>query len=152
MNEQLMEQIRELIVLLRQHKLKELTLKTDGLSLEIKNSEQEQHQAIAISNDLPGQMLSCTSKEKEDDNYFYISSPLVGTFYRSPAPSSPPFAEIGEEIEPRQTLCIIEAMKVMNEIVSEKKGRIVEFLVENGEMVDYGKALVKLETIEESSL
>jgi acetyl-CoA carboxylase biotin carboxyl carrier protein len=148
MNEELMTQIQELVKLVKKNALKKLNLKADDLELEIVNSENE---VFTLKQDSahPAQVLSCTSRENESEKFFYISSPLVGTFYRAPAPSSPPFAEIGEEVEPRQTLCIIEAMKVMNEIVSEKKGRIVEFLVENGEMVDYGKALVKLELIEE---
>lgn len=150
MNEELMNQIQELVKLVKKNALKKLNLKSENLELEIVNSENE---AFVQGHEpaLPAQVLSCTSRDSESDKFFYISSPLVGTFYRAPAPSSPPFAETGEEVEPRQTLCIIEAMKVMNEIVSEKKGRIVEFLVENGEMVDYGKALVKLELIEDSA-
>jgi len=150
MNEELMSQVEELVKLVKKNALKKLNLKSDDLELEIVNSENE---IVTPTSEPahPAQVLSCTSRESENDQFFYISSPLVGTFYRAPAPSSPPFAEIGEEVEPRQTLCIIEAMKVMNEIVSEKKGKIVEFLVENGEMVDYGKALVKLELIEDPS-
>ena len=148
MNEELMNQIKELVKLVKNNALKKLNLKAQDLELEIVNSEIETPR-LAHDPALPAQVLSCSSQDPESDKFFYISSPLVGTFYRAPAPSSPSFVEVGEEVEPRQTLCIIEAMKVMNEIVSEKKGRVLEFLVENGEMVDYGKALVKLELVED---
>lgn len=151
MNEELMNQIKELVKLVKNNALKKLNLKAQDLELEIVNSEIETPR-LAYDPALPAQVLSCSSQDPASDKFFYISSPLVGTFYRAPAPSSPSFVEIGEEVEPRQTLCIIEAMKVMNEIVSEKKGRVLEFLVENGEMVDYGKALVKLELIEDMAV
>ncbi len=147
MNEQLMSQIRELIDLLKKNSLKEMKIKTEDLQIEIQNSTILEQ---PIPHELSVPVLSCTAQDPSD-RYFYVTSPLVGTFYRSPAPSSPPFAENGDEVDARQTLCIVEAMKVMNEIVSEKKGRIVEFLVENGEMVDFGKALVKLEVVEDLS-
>ena len=68
-------------------------------------------------------------------------SPMVGTFYRAPAPDSDPYVEVGTRVEEESTLCIIEAMKVMNEIKSEMKGVIVDILVENGEPVEYGQPL-----------
>jgi acetyl-CoA carboxylase biotin carboxyl carrier protein len=71
----------------------------------------------------------------------YISSPMVGTFYRAPDPSSPPFVEIGEPIQKNQTLCIIEAMKLMNEIESDIDGVLEEIYVQNGKPVEYGKKL-----------
>jgi acetyl-CoA carboxylase biotin carboxyl carrier protein len=74
---------------------------------------------------------------------------LVGTFYRSSSPSSDPYVEIGEMVEPRQTLCIIEAMKVMNEIASETKGKVVEIYPENGQIVDFNHVLFKIEPISE---
>ena len=72
---------------------------------------------------------------------------MVGTFYRAPAPDAAPFVEVGDEIEPEQTVCIIEAMKLMNEIKAELKGRVVEILVENGDPVDYGQPLFKIELL-----
>ncbi len=149
MNEKLLEQIKELIEWVKSNALNELSIKTEDLELKIKNTEESLTPHKGVSGGIP-QTLTCSSQDKDSDKFFFINSPLVGTFYRSPAPSSPSFVEVGDEVEPRQTLCIIEAMKVMNEIVSEKKGKIVEFLVENGEMVDYGKALVKLELLEET--
>jgi acetyl-CoA carboxylase biotin carboxyl carrier protein len=69
---------------------------------------------------------------------------MVGTFYRSPAPSEPPFAEIGDRIRSGQTVCIIEAMKLMNEIEAEVSGQIVEILVQNAEPVEYGQPLMRI--------
>ena len=74
-----------------------------------------------------------------------IESPIVGTFYRSSAPGAEPFVKIGSKVEADQTICIVEAMKVMNEIKAEKSGVIKEILVENGQPVEYGQPLFVLE-------
>jgi len=71
-----------------------------------------------------------------------VESPMVGTFYRSPSPESDPFVEVGASVDEERVICIVEAMKVMNEIKAEMKGEVVEFLVENGEPVEYGQPLL----------
>src|SRR5262245_14840781 len=81
------------------------------------------------------------------DNRVAIPSPMVGTFYRAPAPDADPYVEVGASIEVGQTVCIIEAMKLMNEIESEVKGRIVEILVENAQPVEFGQKLFMVEPI-----
>ena len=81
---------------------------------------------------------------KEQSKYFTIISPMIGTFYRSPAPNESPFIEINDTVQIDQTVCIIEAMKLMNEIESEVDGQIVEILVEDGDIVDCGQALIKI--------
>jgi acetyl-CoA carboxylase biotin carboxyl carrier protein len=80
----------------------------------------------------------------EEPGTTYIKSPMVGTFYRSPSPESKPFIEVGAKIEESTLVCIIEAMKIMNEIQAETKGTVVEILVENGQPVEYGQRLFKL--------
>lgn len=85
-----------------------------------------------------------TGAEPEEKGIVYVKSPMVGTFYRSPSPESPPFVEEGGKVKADTVVCIIEAMKVMNEIQSEVSGKIVEILVENGEPVEYGQALMKV--------
>ncbi|MGC8677601.1 MAG: acetyl-CoA carboxylase biotin carboxyl carrier protein [Hydrogenobaculum sp.] len=85
-----------------------------------------------------------TTKEAQKSNYHVITSPLVGTFYRAPSPDAPPFVEVGDIVSPGQTLCIIEALKVMNEIESDVRGRIENILVENGEIVEYGQPLFEI--------
>lgn len=74
----------------------------------------------------------------------YIKSPMVGTFYRASSPESKPFAEIGTKVSETSVVCIIEAMKIMNEIQSELKGSVIEVLVENGQPVEYGQKLFKV--------
>lgn len=74
-----------------------------------------------------------------------VTSPFVGTFYRAPAPEAPPFVELGQVVRKGQTLCIVEAMKLMNEIEAETGGKIVEIFVENGEPVEFGEPLFRIE-------
>ena len=88
-------------------------------------------------------------KSKENiqkmENIVYVKSPLVGTFYRAPSPESPPFVEVGSKIKKGDVLCIVEAMKVMNEIKSEVEGTIKEILVENATPVEFGQVLFVIE-------
>jgi acetyl-CoA carboxylase biotin carboxyl carrier protein len=83
-------------------------------------------------------------EEKLASNLKQIKSPMVGTFYRAPAPGSEPFAEIGQTVAVGQTVCIVEAMKLMNEIEADVDGVIVSILVENGRPVEYGQPLFKI--------
>ncbi len=85
--------------------------------------------------------------EKTDSSTIEIKAPMVGTFYRSPQPEAPPYAEVGQIIEPGQVICVIEAMKLMNEIKSEVKGKILEILVENTEPVEFGQPLFLIEPL-----
>ncbi|HUU46241.1 MAG TPA: acetyl-CoA carboxylase biotin carboxyl carrier protein [Acidobacteriota bacterium] len=78
-------------------------------------------------------------------NLIEITAPMVGTLYRAPAPDAPPFVEVGQTIKPGDVLCIIEAMKLMNEIEAEHKGRIVEIRVENAHPVEFGQVLFTLD-------
>jgi acetyl-CoA carboxylase biotin carboxyl carrier protein len=75
----------------------------------------------------------------------FITSPFVGTFYRSPSPESPPYVDVGQEVRPGEVICIVEAMKIMNEIESEVSGKVVEILVENGQAVEFGQRLFRIE-------
>lgn len=74
-----------------------------------------------------------------------VNSPMVGTFYRSPSQEAPPFVDSGDVIKPGSTVCIVEAMKLMNEIEAEVSGKVVRFLVENGQPVEYGQPLLEIE-------
>ena len=80
-------------------------------------------------------------------NYITIKSPMIGTYYKSPSPDKPQFIQIGDEIKPGQVLCIVEAMKLFNEIESEISGRIVKILVENSSPVEYDQPLFLVEPI-----
>src|SRR5471030_2551318 len=81
---------------------------------------------------------------QEEVGVSYVKSPMVGTFYRAASPESKPFADIGAKVVENTVVCIIEAMKIMNEIQAEAKGTILEILVENGQPVEYGQRLFKL--------
>jgi len=80
----------------------------------------------------------------DEAGFAYVKSPMVGTFYRSPSPENPSFVENGSKVEEKTVVCIIEAMKIMNEIQAETKGTVVEVLVENGQPVEYGQRLFKI--------
>ncbi|NUP06567.1 MAG: acetyl-CoA carboxylase biotin carboxyl carrier protein [Polyangiaceae bacterium] len=80
----------------------------------------------------------------DDANVFFVTSPFVGTFYRQPSPDAPPFVDVGTKVREGQTLCIVEAMKLMNELEADAAGVIVDCLVENGKPVEFGQKLFKL--------
>lgn len=90
---------------------------------------------------------STTIPEPFPDNIVEVKSPMVGTFYRSPAPDADPYVQVGDIISPNQVLCIIEAMKLMNEIESEWRGRIIAISVENAQPVEYNQLLFKIEQL-----
>jgi acetyl-CoA carboxylase biotin carboxyl carrier protein len=94
--------------------------------------------AVANSVPLPGQSLAAAPKELE------IKSPMIGTFYRAPSPEAVPYVEVGTEVNPDTVVCIIEAMKVMNEIKAEAKGIITQIVVDNAKPVEFGQPLFKL--------
>jgi len=94
----------------------------------------------AAMNSVAGSMAGVPLEQK----FAEIPSPMVGTFYRAPAPSEPPFVEVGDRIRSGQTVCIIEAMKLMNEIEAEVSGQVMEILVQNGEPVEYGQPLMRI--------
>lgn len=94
------------------------------------------------SNQAANQNLASTeSNENESSGFHNISSPIVGTFYKSPSPDSPPFVKVGDKVEAGQTLCIVEAMKLMNEIESDVAGTIEKVLLNDADPVEYGQDL-----------
>ena len=92
----------------------------------------------------PAAAVPATPAEKTDDGLHEVLSPMVGTFYRSASPESDPFVREGERIENGQTVCIIEAMKIMNEIPADSGGEIVEILVDNAQPVEYNQPILKI--------
>jgi acetyl-CoA carboxylase biotin carboxyl carrier protein len=85
--------------------------------------------------------------EPASDNIVEVKSPMVGTFYRAPAPDADPYVQVGDIVSPNQVLCIIEAMKLMNEIESEWRGRIIAISVENAQPIEYNQVLFKIEKL-----
>lgn len=102
--------------------------------------------APATRNDEEEEASESPHEEKLASNLKQIKSPMVGTFYRSPAPGSEPFTEIGQPVTAGQTVCIVEAMKLMNEIGSDYSGVVRRVLTENGQPVEYGQPLFLIET------
>jgi len=100
-----------------------------------------QNQPAASATQIPASK-EAAQPAKEDDQIF--KSPMVGTFYRKPSPDDPAFVKVGDTVNKGDTLCIIEAMKVMNEIQSEHSGEIVDILLEDGESVEFGQAIFKI--------
>ena len=90
---------------------------------------------------------SPAARPAEDKKTFTVNSPFVGTFYRSASPETPPFVDVGQVVKKGQVLCIVEAMKLMNEIEAEQPGRLMEVLVQNGSPVEYGEPLFRLEPV-----
>lgn len=124
----------------KRHKLSMNTLQ----SLNYFNQKTDQESIIKLQNK---EKVQTTQKEQEQ--YFTIVSPMIGTFYRSPAPNEAPFIDIQDTVQVNQTVCIIEAMKLMNEIESEVNGHIAEILVEDGDIVDCGQALIRIKQEEQ---
>ncbi len=114
---------------------------TSATPLEIVTAAASQSGAASLKT---AQEASPEQEEREDLDY--VSSPMVGTFYRSSDPSSPPFVEKGETVKKNQTLCIIEAMKLMNEIEADVDGVVEEVYVKNGKPVEYGQKLFAIKS------
>jgi acetyl-CoA carboxylase biotin carboxyl carrier protein len=95
----------------------------------------------------PAPADAAAAKAADDKKTFTVNSPFVGTFYRSASPDSPPFVDVGQTVKKGQVLCIVEAMKLMNEIEAEQPGRLAEVLVQNGSPVEYGEPLFRFEPV-----
>jgi acetyl-CoA carboxylase biotin carboxyl carrier protein len=95
----------------------------------------------------PAPAPAAAAKPAADSKTFTVNSPFVGTFYRSASPENPPFVDVGTVVKKGQVLCIVEAMKLMNEIEAEQPGRLVEVLIQNGSPVEYGEPLFRFEPV-----
>jgi len=143
------KEINKLLALMEEKNLTQVELETEGFKIKISRNQSLPFPAgtfIAppISPETQANENIPVQEEEvlEKSNDFYlIKSPMVGTFFRAPDPSSAPFVEIGDTVKKNQTLCIIEAMKLMNEIESEIDGTLEEVYVENGKPVEYGQKL-----------
>ena len=144
-----LKEIKEMINLMNENELVELELERDGLKIRLKKSSGHEEEVITTSQ--APKVLAEVAKEEgaqlEKQKLIEISSPMVGTFYRAASPESTPFVDVGSEIEPAEVICIIEAMKLMNEIKAEFKGKIKEILVENGSPVEFGQVLFRVEPL-----
>jgi len=148
------KEIKELLNLMNENGLAELEIEKDGMRIKLKKMTASQESSAGpiiverqkISDEARPKELPPVV-EKAASNVVEIKAPMVGTFFRAPAPEAPPYVEVGFTIEPGQVICIIEAMKLMNEIKSEIKGRVVEVTVENAEPVEFGQPLFFIEPL-----
>jgi acetyl-CoA carboxylase biotin carboxyl carrier protein len=151
-----LKEIEEMIKLMNDNKLSEIEIEKNGLKVRLKKEDNQIKQIIQdntaqipldTSNQSAGE-TSETADSKAGGKFIEVKAPMVGTFYRAPAPDAEPFVEIGQDVKPDDALCIIEAMKLMNEIKCEAKGKVIEILVENGHPVEYGQTIMLLEPLE----
>ncbi|HSK62241.1 MAG TPA: acetyl-CoA carboxylase biotin carboxyl carrier protein [Pyrinomonadaceae bacterium] len=158
-----MEELRELIALLRENGLAELELEREDFRVRLRREgvapagDHGQYIPVPTPVSLPPSPATATSSASAsapaapsaqasgaaatDQDLHIITSPIVGTFYRSPSPTAEPFVKIGSNVEQASVVCIIEAMKLMNEIQAETTGEVVKIYVENGQPVEYGQPL-----------
>ncbi len=147
-----LDDIKEVLELVREHDLAEFELERDGLKIRIKKGPSGQYVVHPMAPMAPATVPAPrapapagTAPGPEADagevNLAVVKSPIVGTFYRAPEPGAAPFVDVGGPVRQGQVLCIIEAMKLMNEIESEYAGEVVKIYVENGQPVQYGERL-----------
>lgn len=149
-----LKEIKELINLMNENDLTELEIEREGNKIRLRKSAAGKFEAINEGAGVPQVIQTIRPDQKDagkekipDKNLIPIKAPMVGTFYRAPSPEAKPYLEIGDIIEVGQIVCIIEAMKLMNEIKSEIKGKISEILVENANPIEYGQALFMVEPV-----
>ena len=142
------KEIKDMITLMNENGLTELEVEKDGMRIRLRKGfggAIERLVEVAPAAAPPQAALPPRVDEVSAKKTVEVKAPMVGTFYRAPSPDAPPFVNIGDAIEPGQVICVIEAMKLMNEIKSEVKGKIVDIPVENAEPVEYGQVLFVLE-------
>jgi len=140
------QDIKELVQLINNSDIQELALENNGMRVSIRKSGTEGVEGERLPSKIRDKSSAAEVENKpsnpsEEEGQLIVKSPMVGTLYRSPAPDAAPFASVGEMVTKGQTLCIVEAMKLMNEIEAEVSGKIVEILAENGSPVEYGQPL-----------
>ena len=156
-----LDEIKRLIEFIRAQELTEFELEQDGVKIRIKSGGNH-HNAVAMpsmpaalpilgaapvaapASAAPGAAATTAADPEEGSEVCIVKSPIVGTFYRSAEPGAKPFISVGDTIRKGQVLCIIEAMKLMNEIESDAAGTILDIMVENGKSVEFGQKLFKL--------
>jgi len=154
------KQVQELVKIINKTNISEISIEEEGLKITIKQKEDavtnvissvpaQQYYAAAPPAPAPAPAAPTPPKlaepAKAPDNFLTIKSPMIGTFYRSPAPDKPMFVNVGDEVDNGKVVCIIEAMKLFNEIESEVKGKIVKILVEDASPVEYDQPLFLVE-------
>ena len=150
----MIEKIEKLLKALENSSIEEVEIEIEGVKLKAKYARQKPSSQPVIIEKTPEPVYHPVKeeipKEKsavEPENIHIVKSPIVGTFYRAPSPGAEPFVKEGDFVEKGQTLCIIEALKVMNEIESDVSGRVVKILVEDGQPVEFDQPLFHIEKV-----
>jgi acetyl-CoA carboxylase biotin carboxyl carrier protein len=151
--------IRRLVELMKEHDLSEIDLRQGDTRIQLRRggepvitSPAARPKPAAPSEEEPvAQPLAPSAGPADGKHIAVITSPMVGTFYSAPDPDSPPYVKVGDLIGPDTTVCIVEAMKVFNQIPAEVSGKVIAVLVENGEPVEYGQPLFKVDTRQQAS-
>jgi acetyl-CoA carboxylase biotin carboxyl carrier protein len=148
-----LKKLQDVIEILEQRDIAEFELEEDGVRLKIKRAlalpaeqvvvapSRAQSVAPALAAPAVKESAPAEAAKAEDEGAVVVASPIVGTFYRAPDPNSPPFVNVGDHVRIGQVLCIIEAMKLMNEIEAETSGTIMKIHQQNGQPVQYGAPL-----------
>lgn len=151
------KEIQRLLDYIAKSPLAEVSIETEGLKIAVKKKAESEAPTIVHTVAAPAPVAAAPAaapapapaaepkKEESNDKLFTIKSPMIGTFYRASGPDKGNFVEVGDSIEPGKTVCIIEAMKLFNEIDSEVSGKIVKILVENASPVEYDQPLFVVE-------
>jgi acetyl-CoA carboxylase biotin carboxyl carrier protein len=154
------QRIRRLVELMQDHNLSELDLRQGDTRIQIRRGSDApsttRQASVSLSPAVSSAAAEPTSEasataagvQHGDDHEAIIRSPMVGTFYTAPDPDSPPYVKVGDHVGPDTTVCIVEAMKVFNQIPAEVSGKILAVLVDNGEPVEYGQPMFKVDTRE----
>jgi acetyl-CoA carboxylase biotin carboxyl carrier protein len=152
-----LKELKELIDMLKNTDITEVEIERSGVKVRLrKGGEVTFHPAMPRMEYPPASIVAPAQAEPERpavpaaapaaaSNQIKVTSPIVGTFYRSSSPDKPPYVEVGDVVKKGQVLCIIEAMKLMNEIESEAAGKVVQVLVDNNQPVEYGQPLFLIE-------
>jgi oxaloacetate decarboxylase alpha subunit len=133
-----LRELKEILQILEDRQIAEFELEQDGMKLRVCKATSGNHTAPTATPVAPA------APEPADSGLTLVKSPIVGTFFRAPEPNSPPFVSVGDQVKVGQVLCIIEAMKLMNEIEAEVPGEIVHIHPENGQPVQYGDSLFSI--------
>lgn len=138
-----LDKLHEFIRFMDENQLCELEIEEEGQRIKLKKAIPNQQPPAFIAAN--SQIATPAATQHTENSNIEITSPMVGTFYRAPSPGAKPYVEIGEIVKPGDVVCIIEAMKLMNEIKAEVGGKIVRILAENGEPIEFGQQLFEIE-------
>ena len=138
------KELREVIAIFQEADIAELEIEREDAKIKLKRHSEPEVRHIVAQSPVPVAESSgadASKPEEKNEGLVEIKTPMVGTFYKAPAPDADPFVDVGTDVGEDTVVCIIEAMKLMNEIKADVKGRIVKILVDNGQPVEFGQTL-----------